>query len=87
MAHWTSASPIDAFRRADDALATAASDHASAGAAGWDLYANVGSRPPNRTVPSGSLTEQVGSAIWRSIVPSAEAQPVEPDLENRGLFW
>jgi hypothetical protein len=78
--------PITAFRRASDALATAASDHVLGGAAGLDLYANVGNGPPNRTAPSGPPVEQVGSAIWSSIMPSAHAQAVEPDAENRGLL-
>ena len=54
--------------------------------------ADVGNAPADRTAPSNSLVEQVASAIWHAIIPSAEAkeplpaqavhQQLQPKFEN-----
>jgi hypothetical protein len=70
----TSDNPIAAFRRANEGLATAASRNVSESAVASNLSADVGNGPTDHTAPSRSLTEQVGSAIWHAIIPSAEAK-------------
>jgi len=68
------ADPIAAYCRANEALATAAGRHVSEHAVASNPSADVGNAPADRTTPLSSLVEQVGSAIWHAIIPSAEAK-------------
>ncbi len=70
----TAGDPIAAYRRANEALATAASRYVPEHAVASNPSADVGNALTDRTTPSSSLVEQVGSAIWHAIIPPAEAK-------------
>ncbi len=55
--------PIAAYLQASKAFATAASSYMSGRGAAPDPSADVGNAPADRTTPSSSLLERVGSAI------------------------
>jgi len=72
------ADPVGAYCRANEALGTAAGRYVSEHAVASNPPADVGNAPAGRTAPSSSLAEQVGSAIWHAIIPSAEAKEALP---------
>jgi hypothetical protein len=78
----TSDGPIAAYCRANEALATAASRCVSESAVASNPSTDVGNGPADRTAPSRSLAEQVGSAIWHAIIPPAEAAPGETEQDR-----
>jgi hypothetical protein len=67
------ADPIAVYRRADDALDTAASRHVTEPAVASNPSADVGNVPADPSAPSRSLGERGAGAIWNSVVPPAEA--------------
>ncbi len=74
----TASDPVAAYRRANAALATAASRYAAEHAAASNPSTDVGNAAADRTTPSSSLVEQVASAIRRAIIPPAEAKEALP---------
>jgi len=72
------ADPIAAYFWANEALASAPNRYVSEHAVASNPSAGVGNPPADRTAPSSSLAEQVGSAIWHAITPSAEAKEALP---------
>jgi hypothetical protein len=74
--------PIAAYCRADEGVAKAASRYVSDQAAASNPSVDVGNAPAVRTAPSRSLAEQVGSAIWDAIIPSAEDAPGETEQDR-----